>query len=166
MKPRIYILSGDIQTGKSAALNNWAIQKTNAGAKLGGIINPSIDGIKTFINASTFHSFEMNAKDSESGIIQVGRFRFSKDAFIKAREILTNDLSKPLDYLIIDEIGKLELSNSGLEPVVSQIIDSKDSNMNTRSIICVVRASLLEDVLDKYDLKDILVIDKTKLNEL
>ena len=166
MKPKIYILTGEIQTGKSTKLNQWALEKHGAGLKLGGIINPLIDGEKRFVDAFNFQSFEMNARKNEKEIIEVGNFKFSSDAFAKAKSILKQAASSELDYLFIDEIGKLELNNSGLEPMVSKILKPLAKDTRTKNIVCVIRQSLLEKAAEHYLLKDYIVISKSDLDDI
>ena len=166
MKPKIYILSGDIQTGKSTEVLSWAKQRARSGYKVGGIINPLIEHEKRFIDASTFQPFRMYAEVTDQEIIEVGKYRFSAEAFGRAKDILAETAMNKLDYLIIDEIGKLELDNKGLEPVISEILNSLNNHNHITKVVCIVRKSLTQKVIDKYGLVECDIINKKELNEI
>jgi len=63
---------------------------------------------------------------------------------------LLNAIKKDLDWLVIDEIGPLELEGSGLEPAISEILKDRDSFNG--EILCVVRDSIMERFLEHYKL--------------
>jgi nucleoside-triphosphatase THEP1 len=56
-------------------------------------------------------------------------------------------------WLIIDEIGPIELRGEGLEPQVSQILKEYPRTRKNR-LILVIRDQLLEKVLEHYNLSE------------
>ena len=65
----------------------------------------------------------MQANDEETDVIIVGRYRFLETAFKKGNEILQDALTNPkLGYIIIDEVGKLELQSRGFHKSVLSAI--------------------------------------------
>ena len=65
---------------------------------------------------------------------------------------MLNSLDTNLDWLLIDEIGPLELNGSGLEPAITQVFAAHQKfNGN---ILCVVRDSILEKFIEHYKLED------------
>ena len=105
------------------------------------------------IEADKYRCLEAgNDNSSDQKIITIGRYNFLESTFVWAREQLQIAAEKESEWLIIDEIGPLELSGKGLEPqvgsIVSAALQSEKSNL-----ILVVRDSLMEKVVDFYHLK-------------
>ena len=106
----------------------------------------------------------MSARDNEKDI-RVGTYRFSATAFEWAKELLCPTPDVNYDYFIVDEIGKLELKNTGLEPAITNVFQFFGKKKRT-TVIAVVRESLQEEVIDSYDLKNYKVISKDELHHL
>ena len=164
LKPKIILLTGPVHSGKSNSLLNWAKMKREQGARIGGLTNPSQDGEKWFISAEFESSRKMNATDDEPAV-RIGKYRFSAAAFAWARELLQPELGGRYDYFLIDEIGKLELKNIGLEPAVKGVFEFFQNN-NETTIVAIVRESLLEDVIQHYGLEKFKVITKDELTHI
>ena len=79
MNNEIYILTGEIQTGKTTTLLNWIINKNN----VCGILTPVIDSKRMFLNISNKELFEMEANLNEKDVLLIGKFLFSISAFSK-----------------------------------------------------------------------------------
>lgn len=149
---KILIYSDKIKSGKTTNLFRWVAGKKS----IGGILQPVVNN-KRYIYSITDKSLiqleisENQSKNfTEDLIIKIGKYIFLKSAFDKAKEILSRDINKNLDWLIIDEIGPLELEGKGLEPLVGRIINQIDELDSF--VILVVRDSLLNAVLEKYEL--------------
>ncbi len=157
MKPNIFILSKAIQTGKTTALMQWCnIQKNIA-----GILTPDIEGSRKLfdIEQKTFYDFEVKNPLPTDEITPIGKFNFYTQIFAKAQQIITKSNA---DYLIIDEIGRLELNqNKGLEPVLSKVIITYTNHQAKGCLILVIRDYLLEDCIKKYQLQQAKIIQDT-----
>ena len=68
-------------------------------------------------------------------------------------------------WLVIDEIGPLELRGGGLEPMVGKILNEYKRTKNNRLII-VVRENLLEKVIEHYKLHGDYIADNSFLNTI
>lgn len=146
---QIYILSGAVQTGKTTKLMQWAFHQKN----IDGIFQPVVDDKRCIyhIGSRTLKLLEADNVSNEN-IITIGKYKFLKSTFEWSQSILIDCLNKNLDWIIIDEIGPLELEGNGLEPAISKIlIENVNNNVN---ILCVVRNSILEKYIDHYQLKD------------
>ncbi len=141
---KIILFSGPIHSGKTTRL-----QKFIADKNCDGIIAPVKDGMRYIrrIKTGEIKPFETNSEDS----IVIGKYKFSKETFEWAKEQIKESLQSKVDYLVIDEIGKLEMVDQGYEPMVSLVID-KFKKENSFELILVVRESLVEDVISKYGL--------------
>ncbi len=139
----VHIYSGPIQSGKTTRISNWLKNRPEAD----GILAPIRHGKRHLQRIINGESRCLQPPQNPADSLAIGRFLFSRATFKWGREQLYN--IKPLTpWVIIDEIGKLELQGEGLEPAVSFLLDSNPA----RNIILVVRDSLLEQAIGHYKL--------------
>jgi nucleoside-triphosphatase THEP1 len=145
MSNKIIILTGDIQTGKTTLLQQFCLQQNN----IAGILTPIVNGKRMFYNISEKEFFEMEAHGGEEQLV-IGKYLFSAAAFAKANTILlATDKNKNVEYLIIDEIGPLELrKQEGLYQSFKEIL----SSILNYTLIVVVRQALVNEVIAVFDL--------------
>jgi nucleoside-triphosphatase THEP1 len=142
---KILILSGSIHSGKTTRLMRWATQKKN----IDGIFQPVIDE-KRFIYHIASRRLKKLETEESVGITTIGEYRFSNHTFDWAKKILLDCINKNLDWIVVDEIGPLELDGKALEPAVSKLIS--DKNIMNAQILCVVREELIDKFIDHYQL--------------
>lgn len=132
------ILRGEIQSGKTTALQQW-IQGKNAV----GILSPVVNGERFLysIREAAYISFQSPVSTAET--ISIGRFHFYQKAFDQANEILQQRTNAA--WLILDEIGPLELRDQGFAPALKTILTDLTVNL-----MAVVRNSLVEEVKEKF----------------
>ncbi|GBD91205.1 NTPase [bacterium BMS3Abin04] len=143
----LYILTGPIKTGKSTKLLRWSETKEN----VAGILQYEVNGKRVIRDISSKQVFMLeddNLKENQK--IKVGKYSFNKNAFLWAQKKLEQSFRGKPDWLIIDEYGKLEIDNGGLEPAISDIIN-KSRKQNCTKIILVVRDYLKNDFLKKFE---------------
>ncbi|MCW5519616.1 hypothetical protein J1N09_07190 [Aureitalea sp. L0-47] len=157
----IYILSGDIETGKSTALLDWAKDRQDCY----GILSPgNAPGERYFLDISNKREFRMEAGSGEEDAIEVGRFRFLRSAFSKANAILKKATDISEGIIIIDELGKLELRDEGLFESAKLAVKKATEN-EMIDLILVVRTSLLDQVVSKYGIDKYTLISKEYLKD-
>jgi len=147
---KICILNGPRQSGKTTRLMQWASDKKN----IDGIFQPVVEG-KRFIyhiSSKSLKLLEAHKQTSSDKIVSVGKFQFNKDVFEWAKNILDEALRNNFDWLIVDEVGPLELDGKGLEPVITKIINERESFPG--KILFVVREDLLKNFLEHYNIED------------
>lgn len=132
------ILSGEIQSGKTTALQKWLVGKNAT-----GILSPIVSGERMLYNIQDASYIPFQSPVSTPETISVGRYHFYKSAFEKANKILQQRTSA--DWLIVDEIGPLEMKGQGFFPALTHVLI--DSSINR---LVVVRTSLLEEVKEKF----------------
>ncbi|GAB5539902.1 MAG: hypothetical protein Salg2KO_20050 [Salibacteraceae bacterium] len=164
MSAKIYILTGPVHTGKSRGLLKFLETKNREDLSIRGIINPDINGKKWFINAHSRERYEMDAQEQDTDVILVGKYRFSKQAFDRAKNTLIVQSALPSTWFIIDEIGKLELKGNGLEPEASQALEQ--AKMQSNNVLLVIRDYLLDDAISDYKLEGAQIITVDQLNEI
>jgi nucleoside-triphosphatase THEP1 len=145
----IYILSAPIQSGKTTSLINWSAARKD----VHGILTPVINGKREFMNAQTKERFPMEARGEEETLV-IGRFVFSKAGFDKAIQIIRNAINND-GWLLIDEIGPLELKGEGFCDVLKEVLESRQEK-----IVLVVREGMAEKV------KDFFMIQGTVVNSI
>ena len=134
----IYILTGAIRTGKTTALLNWINNRND----VDGLLCPDNEnGKRYFLKVKTKEEFllEVRSEDSDQDVVTVGSFQFLKSAFEEANTFLIskgNELAS--QYLIIDELGKLELKNEGLHSAVELLMPVFSANSNKHLIVVII----------------------------
>ncbi|MBO3117214.1 hypothetical protein J4050_10675 [Winogradskyella sp. DF17] len=159
----IHLLVGQIETGKSTALINWIKGKTN----VYGILSPVDDNKKRgFFNIETKEKFAMQADSEEENVISIGRYHFYKSAFKMANSIIIQNVkTKSAGYIIIDELGKLELKSQGLHASALTAIEKTRNNKKLHTIL-VVRDYLLENIKNHYKITNGNVLTISSLSSL
>ncbi len=142
----IFILTGEIKTGKTTRLMQWATNKTS----IDGIFQPVIDGRRFIYHISSKTLKPLETMQTEN-IISIGKYKFSIQTFEWAQEILREAFNNQNKWIIIDEVGPLELKGTGLEPEFHKLIsETKNSSVK---LILVIRNSILNDVIKFYNLE-------------
>jgi nucleoside-triphosphatase len=145
----IFLFSKPIRSGKTTALMHWCSQKTG----VSGILMPDINGRRNFFDLDTRTTFLAecdNPGQTNEALINMGRFYFYRSAFEKANVILLEGSSKKAEWLIIDEVGRMELEGKGVYPALEIILNKKEC----RNLVLVVRDSLIDTIPAFLKLKD------------
>ncbi len=137
----IFIISGLVDSGKTTSILNW-----KKGRNVSGILTPKIDGKRMFMDAKSEELFSMEAATNEE-MITVGKYQFSKTAFERANQIILNAKDSPeTDWLLIDELGPLELEGEGFAKAFKAILLDR----RELKLMLVIRESLLTKVTDYF----------------
>ena len=102
----------------------------------------------------------MEAATGETELLQIGRFSFSLAGFEKAAAIIRQYLQHP-GWLIIDEIGPLEIKGLGFNAVYKEVLATRKE----RTLI-VVRESLAEEVQTFFGQKGRLIRSVEELDAI
>ena len=102
-----------------------------------------------FMDAKTEELFSMEAEGNEE-IITVGKYQFSKTGFERASQVLLDAKdSQETDWLLIDELGPLELEGEGFAKAMKAILlDRREIKM-----MLVIRESILTKVTDYFGIR-------------
>ncbi len=148
----IYILSRPIQTGKTTSLIEWS----SSGKDVFGILTPVMDGKRVFMNAETKEKFSMEAEENEEALL-VGKYRFSKKNFERAEQVIRDAINKD-GWLVIDEIGPLELNGKGFSTVLQEVLHKGKGNL-----LLIVRQGLTERVKEYFQIENGTVVNNIML---
>ncbi len=142
----IHILSGPVHSGKTSRLNKWITQQHN----VSGVLAPVINNKRYLKDLSSGEQRCLEVDNPESGdTVLIGRYLFSVKVFEWAVQVIENAIHLKPEWLIIDEVGPLELDNKGLAPAIESVLGA-DTNSK---IILVVRQNLLQAVINHYQLE-------------
>jgi len=123
----------------------WAETLTS----VAGIFQPVIDGKRFIKSISTNEIRQLEITPSEENFIQIGNYLFDKSVLEWAKISLLADATLKAEWLIVDEFGKLEMEDKGLEPVITFLIHDTELRKSTKLLI-VIRDYLLNDFLKKF----------------
>lgn len=146
--PNIEIISGDINSGKSTRLIK-RVRGLKKKYRVGGVIAHPVfkEGEKSGFEIEDLSTGELfplaeNIPTSKFTHKQ-GRFYFDNTLF----EELNNRLFEMIDneYIIIDEIGPLELSGSGYSPALKYLLNNYKNHL-----ILVIRNKLLSEFKNTF----------------
>jgi len=155
----IFIFSGPVRSGKTTALFNWSIEKED----VAGILMPDSNGKRKILDIRSQNIFDIECDDpvnSKEALVKVGRFSFYENAFKKANAILMRATELDPGWLIIDEVGKLELDRKGFFESVKEITEMYLTKKNNGRLLLVVRNSLCAEVISFFKLKDYQIINE------
>lgn len=165
MKQNILLLTGDIQTGKSSALRTLFKGRSDCR----GFITPdNVHGrVLEFLPLGKRESMPMQAKTPNSSTLSIGRYHFYLSAFEKMKTELRSIKETPLQFNVIDELGKLELKGEGLSPELDDLIAHwKIDPTKPEVLLIVVRAELIEKALQTFGLQGFPVLSAPELIKL
>jgi nucleoside-triphosphatase len=140
----IFIFSGPVNSGKTTRLLAW-----KNGKNCSGILTPKINGKRMFMNVGTDEFFPMEADESEP-VFEIGKYKFSRINFDRAVTVLKEEYDdENTEWLIIDEIGPLELKGDGFSAILKRII----SGHRKLKLVLVIREQLADEVLKVFNIQ-------------
>lgn len=166
MTPRIVVLTGPIRSGKTTRLAAWVRARAAAGESVAGILAPATDEERRLCSIATGECRVLTAGPGvpDSRLVAIGPHRFDGAVFDWARGVIAEAATGSAaaggegaagsagaaapGWLVVDEVGPLELGGSGLDPAVRAAAGAGAS----ARLLLVVRERLVERVLDHYGL--------------
>lgn len=145
-KKEIFIVSAAVRSGKTTSLLKFIADRRD----MYGILTPVIGEQRVFMDVQSKDVFRMESQPGEENILLVGRYSFSAEAFNRANEILRSALKAQTGWLILDEIGRLEMRGQGFHDVINEML----LHHSDLKFIFVIRDSLLVEVLEFFKLKE------------
>jgi nucleoside-triphosphatase THEP1 len=153
----IIIFSRPIHSGKTTELLQWCNQQKN----VCGILMPDINGSRKILDIKTKQLFDIECTDAENAnelLTTIGKYNFYTAVFEKANLILITALTQKPNWLIVDEVGNLELEGKGFYDAIKKATDLYNKK-NTGTLLITIRDSLFEEVIIFFKFKDYSVIN-------
>ncbi len=160
------LITGEKRVGKSTLAARVAARAQNKGLEVGGIIaeatwkdDGSKDGIEVYNPASGERRRLANViHDSRTPTI--GEYAFEMKTADWALEVMQQALASPLDLVIIDEMGRLELFyGCGYAPLVPLFKQAQ-----SRIVIILVRNGYVNTLIEKSGIEPNATIEVDELN--
>ncbi|MCF8337419.1 MAG: DUF2478 domain-containing protein [Bacteroidales bacterium] len=158
-RPDVFILTGDVDEGKTATARRIVNRLKNIGMNIRGLLstknmdNPKKHGY--FIKDITSGKKALLCSQNPSqGSIKTGRFYFSEEGLTFGRKILMQSLENPTDLVVIDELGPLELNDKGWTPAIEQLLTQSKAPH-----LWIVREKLVNIIMRKWHIGDVTVFN-------
>lgn len=157
----IYLLSEEIQTGKTTSIQLCTENRYD----IGGFLSPDKNGIRYLMNLESKKEipYEIDITEYEGPIEVIGKYAISKAAFDQAAIWVKEHLqSTNTKFIVIDEIGKLELEGKGF----ASILEYAKENVGNKHLIIVVRNSHHKAIVEKFGLENASFLTKNGIDKL
>lgn len=154
---KVLIFSRPIHSGKTSALLEWCAKQPKGA--VAGVVAPDVDGRRCFRDLASAEEWPVQllidseraeAARSEHGMLTVGRYFFSGSAFRRASDLLIAAAAAGPAWLVVDEIGKLELVEQGFANALQTILASEKQPAN---LLLAVREGLVDEVIAVFSLR-------------
>ena len=144
---KTYCFAGPIRSGKTTRLAAWAATQPQAA----GLLMPDAPQGRLFRDVATGAEWSTAAPAGDANPLVVGRFSFSRAAFARAETALLAAAANPATrWLLVDEVGPLELRGEGLAPALRQVLAAAPAA--GFEVVLVVREGLRTAVEEAFGL--------------
>jgi nucleoside-triphosphatase THEP1 len=149
---KVFIITGSIRGGKTTFAKKLIDHLRSNNINVGGILSERLmdDGITIgydIINIETGIRTEFLRQDEVCGDEKIGRFRICRKGLEKGREILSSLVNLDHYFVIIDEVGMMELQNGGWSESITDLLGK-----STNNILITVRDIYVDDVKKKWNM--------------
>jgi nucleoside-triphosphatase THEP1 len=151
------ILTGPVHSGKTSLLKRIDGELMERGILVQGFLSESVwekdqpIGYDLY-NLQNKKSLPFIRKAGEEGWEKIGAYFFLPSGLAEAKRIISS--RSPSKWLIVDEIGPLEISDKGLWPAIKHTLA-----VPSPRILYVVRTQILDNFLARIEHPDIHVYD-------
>lgn len=159
-KPAVVIITGLIGEGKTSFAADLVDQLKRKRIPVSGFLSVGIqnDGERTGFRLKSLSddtSMLLCSTEKKPGWQNFGRYSFNPEALQKGREMILNTTAREeKSILLIDEVGPLEINDSGWADGIKQSLNKRDV------LHCwVVRKSLVQQIARKWNVGDVYIAD-------
>ncbi len=158
LRPKIFLLTGKVDSGKTTFVKNLIEKLKEKEVKVGGIYSQKIfeNNERTgydLVEIETQKTEHFLRKNPDGNPGDIGVFKLFPKAVPFGMEILNTKKTKGKQLIIIDEIGPFELSGKGWAKSLEDLLRFRENH-----VLIVVRESLVEQVIEKWNLENPLII--------
>jgi nucleoside-triphosphatase THEP1 len=143
---------------------NWLNNRND----VSGILTPDVNEKRKLFDIAhkTYHNLEVDANYTGE-TTTIGKYHFDKKVFDKAQTILLNAMNSNYGWIVVDEIGRLEIDQQkGLEPTISRLIKHQNTHQLSSNLLLVVRDYLLMDCVKHYNINEAVIVNKSKFDSV
>ncbi|TSA42724.1 MAG: hypothetical protein D4R55_02020 [Chitinophagaceae bacterium] len=145
----IIVFSRPIRSGKTGSLLQWSKQQHN----VQGFLMPDVEGKRHLHDIGSGESHLIECEDpthSPEALQQIGRFYFYAEMFRKANKKLVDWVTQEPEWLVLDELGKLELLHQGFYDALPTLIAAASAPQYTGKLVLVIREGLYEEAIQYF----------------
>ncbi len=151
--PKLFVVTGEVHEGKTTCVEKLIKvlrdEKLNVlGFLATGVFQDGERASYKLLNLSTNESIPYASAQAVTGWQRFRRFWFNPAAISAGKAILSDAAGQKDAIVVVDEVGPMELSGAGWDLVLKNI-----TGFDGQTMIWVVRAHLLQDVLNHYEIK-------------
>jgi iron complex transport system ATP-binding protein len=148
---RVWVVTGDKNGRKTSMLYALCSRLDSKGYTLAGVIQvaalPNKEKIEWILSdQGSGESRFLMGIEQQANLRNFGRF-FIDDSTFQWADEKTMAKIDDADFITIDEVGPLELEGEGFDKTIRKLLEISD-----KTLILVVRSSLLEEVLKHYNI--------------
>lgn len=153
----INILTGPVHSGKTSLLKNTIPVLRENKFRIDGYLSEAVWKSEEFlgyklVDLGNHRDHPFILKQGQQEWQKIGSFFFLPETLALAKKIIRR--SEKSDLCIVDEVGPLELSGKGVWPVLEDMLTLLHPHF-----LLVIRDSIVEKVLDKFQRDDFVVYD-------
>jgi nucleoside-triphosphatase THEP1 len=154
---RIFIITGSVGEGKTTQIQKIVETLKNQNISIGGILSPRImeNGTTTgydIVDITTNERAAFLRKTDDEKLARIGTYRILSEGIKKGNDALINSQNRN-QVVVIDEVGRLELNNEGWAENLEYLLKNSKHNL-----ILSVRDRFMKEVIDKWYLKDYIIL--------
>lgn len=154
---KIFIITGSVGEGKTTHIQNIVETLKNQNISIGGILSPRIleNGITAGYDVVDIMTNERAAflrKTDDEKSPEIGSYSILSEGIQTGRKALKKSLNNN-QVVVIDEVGRLELNNKGWAEDIKSLLNGSNCNL-----VLSVRERFIEEVVEKWDLKDYTIL--------
>jgi nucleoside-triphosphatase THEP1 len=161
---KVFIVTGSIGQGKTTFIQKIIKNFQSKGITLGGIYSPRVMQGKTTVG---YDIIDINTNEREAFLrqnytknnLKIGRFNIHLQGLQKGIKAIKESNNPNIQIVIIDEVGVLELENNGWAKNIEELIRNSQNH-----VLLVIRDSFVEQVIEKWKIKNYLVFDIKEKN--
>ena len=158
---KIFIITGEVGSGKTTFIQDLVITLNQNRINVSGIYAPRVfeNGAITgydIVNINNGAREKFLRVEGDNSLQKVGRYKIFPEGLAFGLQALTPDDKAAKDFIIIDEVGPLELQDKGWAARACDLLDNNDC-----CILIVVRQSIVDQVIEKWHIRDYELLDVT-----
>ena len=147
---KIIVLTGEKTSGKTSFLQGVIRSLHDRGETIGGLVQLGLWKKEErygfdLLDIQTGQTVPLCRTDAPDAGIVAGPFKFYPEAVRSGNRILSGAISSRCSILVIDEIGKLEISGSGWASSLSTILQ-----LYTGMLLIIIRTPFVEEVCEQF----------------
>lgn len=152
MSQTIFIITGEVGSGKTTRLGELTTELRQMGIHMAGFL--SLRNLQhgertgyTLVNIRDGSEHLFASTGAHAGWPRYGRFFFNPKALAEGEKIIKKAIEQKSRLVLIDEVGPLELEGNGWAEMLDLLLKEKELSQ-----IWVVRENILDVVLERWNI--------------